>query len=468
MFQKKYGANEGVSHQFSTNPGEHKMISSHTPQSRRGSWLQRLAMLASGLAVATLASAGSVSITGTVQASCASWSSVSGDGTNISYVCGTSQSSTGGNFTLNVPGSLDVNQTYGSSTSNVSVSRAGGTAAFDVAIAGNAGCTPDVTTLSWIANENSTKGVGITTTTGTCTLQITVPSGGTGSISKNITLADPGANVAFAFELPAIPSTSFGAPASVIKVKRSGGSQGDWSVPYVLQGFLSNAAAGSVTPSAGSSGAALNFPAGSSEASITFTPVGSQPAGFTLPAAGSITLQAPIKTGGAGSPTVPTISDNVRSFNINAVAGCPNVETMRTFVFQGSAQQTFPSIAPGQIGTYAMPNPLPARGKANIIKVAGGPTSADVEIWFSTCPGNVADPLRDQVQEFGQKPCKVNYNYNGGNVYWNKTAGDMQTCYLPDSGGPYYFNYRHVKVTNPSINSCIIASCPNVGSYTAN
>ncbi|WP_171095134.1 hypothetical protein [Usitatibacter rugosus] len=442
------------------------MISSHTPQSRRGSWLQRLAMLASGLAVATLATAGSVSITGTVNASCASWSSVSGDGSNISYVCGTSQSTTGGSFTLNVPGSLDVSSTYQSSASNVSVSRSNGTAAIDVTIAGNAGCTPDVTTLSWIANENSTKGVGITTTTGTCTLQITVPTGGSGSTSKNITLADPNAAVAFAFELPSLPSTSFGAPSTVIKVKRSGGSQGDWSVPYLLNGFLSSATAGSVTPSSGSSGAALNFPAGSSEASITFTPVGSQPAGFSLPAAGSIQLQAPIKTGGGGSSTVPALTDNTRTININAVAGCPNVENLKTFVFQGSGQQTFPSLAPGQIGTYAMPIPLSARGKANIIKVAGGPTTADLEIWFSTCPGNTADPLREQVQEYGLKPCKVNYNYNGGNLYWNKSAGDMQTCYLPDSGGPYYFNYRHVKVGNTLINSCIINSCPNVGSFS--
>jgi len=450
------------------------MISTHTPNSRRGSWFQKLAMLASGLVVATLATAGSVTISGTVNASCASWSSVSGDGTNITYVCGTSQSSTGGSFTLSVPATLDVSRTYLASESNIAVTRNGGSVDTTVTVAGNAGCTVNDTSLVWANSTGGPQGIGVTTAAaGPCTISISVPAGGTGSGSKNIALADPNAAVVFAFELATIPNTSFGVSApTVIRVKRAGGSQGDWTVPILLGGFMSNAAAGSVTPSAGSTVSSLSFPAGSSEASISFAPAAAQPIGFTLPAEGSVQLLPPVKgaaPGGSTSGSIPASPNDRRAFNLAAVTGCPVVPNLKTFVFQSNGGQTFPALSPGQIGSYALPVPLSTKGKANIIKASGTPTTLEVEIWFSKCPGDVADPLRSQPSPLAAtvKPCIANYNYNGGNIYWDKgTPTSIQSCHLPDSDGPYYFNYRHVKVSNPSVGSCTSSVCPNVGSYT--
>jgi len=82
------------------------MNASHESQVSRGSWLKRLAIAAAGLLLAATATAGSVSITGTVTATCSSWSSVSGDGANLTFVCGAAQSNGPGTVTLSAPASI--------------------------------------------------------------------------------------------------------------------------------------------------------------------------------------------------------------------------------------------------------------------------------------------------------------------------------------------------------------------------
>ena len=193
------------------------MIHTHMPHTPRFRWLKQLAAIASGLVLTSLASAGSVSITGTVSASCSSWSSVSGDGTNITYVCGTAQTSGPGQFTLTVPTSLAANRSYLLTESNIVVSRTGGNVDATVNVsASGGGCTSTTGSINFVGTSGAAQGVQLTTTTGTCTIGITVPSGGTanGPTSKSISLVNPAANVVLSFELAQIAPTTFGASSA--------------------------------------------------------------------------------------------------------------------------------------------------------------------------------------------------------------------------------------------------------------
>lgn len=438
------------------------MIHTHTPRiSPRFSALKRLAALAGGLLLTTLATAGNVTITGSSAGTvtCA-WGSVSGDGTNITYSCGQAQSGGPGVFTLSVPASLPANATGNTS---VSISRSGGTIDATVGVsASGGGCTASSGSVAFVGTDGSAKAVTVNTTTGTCTITMSVPSGGTvsGSASGSATIVDPAAPVTLAFAAASISPTTFGASSpTVIKVNRSGGTNGQVTLPITVSGVLTNAAAGTTSASAGSTTTQLVFPANSSEASISFTP-----ASTGTPGSGTVTLQA----GGASTQSGQTVSYTIgdsRTFLLNASSGCVVGDNVTIMSFGVAATPTFVSLTSGYIAAVPMPAPLATSGYVTVKDVAGTNSSSDVEIWFSKCPGAINDPLRDQTQAgwFGvgtYKPCRVNLNFTGGSLYWNRNGGSASVCQLSDSGGPYYMNYRLVNASSGA-NTCPYATCPN-------
>jgi hypothetical protein len=442
------------------------MNSSHESQVSRGSWLTRLAITAAGLFFATFATAGTVTISGTVNATCSSWSSVSGDANNLTFVCGAAQANGPGTVTLSAPTSISVGQTV-----NAGATRSGGVnTAVDVTFTlSGAGCTSSTGLVQWGAAENGTKPITVTgSAAGTCTISLAATTGSpaiNGS-PKNVTVVSPDANVVFDFDSTTVNNTSFGVTSpTVITVKRTGGSNGDWAVPLSYGGMLASTqtpAAGTLAASAGSTVATLQFPAGSTEASVSFTPAATVPAGFpALPAAGGVTLGAPVPlTVPAGQTAgIPIGAAATRTFNLVAVTGCPVLSNvvMRTLGVPNKGVEF--STQRGQIASFPMPSPMATGGYVQMVQHPGSPVSMDVEIWFSTCPGDVNDPLRNQIGTnqwggAGAKVCLKSYGYNGGPVYWNKNASSPTTCKLPDLTGPYYVNYRH--------NTCPQTTCPMI------
>jgi len=197
---------------------------------------------------------------------------------------------------------------------------------------------------------------------------------------------------------------------------------------------------------------------------VTFLPVGSVPVGFpALPAAGSITIGPATKLPGAGSTvgTVPAGAAATRSFNLVAVTGCPVNANVVMLNLAPVTKGVSNVLQRGQIASFAMPSPMATAGYVQMVQDPGSLPGQDVEVWFSTCPGDTADPLRMQVgtNQFGggaAKPCVKSYGREGGPVYWNKNAGSNTVCKMPDYGGPYYVNYRNI--------TCAVA-CPQITQY---
>jgi len=352
---------------------------------------------------------------------------------------------------------------------NAGATRSGGVnTAVDVTYTlSGAGCVGASGLLSWTANENGTKPVPVAgSAAGVCQIDLAATTGSptiSGS-PKSVTVVSPDANVAFDFDLTTINNTSFGAGGTVITAKRTGGSNGAWAVPLSYGGFLASTqtpAAGTLAASNGSTVATLQFPAGSSQASVTFTPASSVPAGFpALPAAGGVTLGAPVPLSVPSGQTagIPIGAAATRSFNLVAVSGCPVLSNVVNLTLSPPSKGQSNQLQRGQIASFPMPSPMATGGYVQMVQDPGTPTSTDVEIWFSTCPGDVNDPLRSQVgsNQWGAtgKPCVKSYGYQGGPIYWNKTVGSLTACKLPYSGGPYYVNYRNntfVNLTCPMI-----------------
>ena len=441
------------------------MNSSHVSHVSRGPWLQRLAIAAAGLFVSTLAAAGSVSITGTVTASCSSWSSVTGDGTNLTFVCGAAQTTGPGTVTLSAPTSISVGQNV-----NAGATRTNGVnTPVDVTYTlSGTGCTSGTGLLSWTASENGTKSIPIVgAAAGSCLVELAATTGSPviSGAPKTVTVVSPDANVAFDFEAPSINNTSFGAGGTVITVKRTGGSNGGWAVPLSYGGFLASAqtpAAGTLVASSGSTSATLQFPAGSTQASVTFTPAGTVPAGFpALPATGSVTIgtPTPLTVPAGQTASIPVGGAATRSFNLVAVTGCPVLSNVVMLTLGPPSKGVSNQLPRLQIASAPMPSPMATGGYVQMVQDPGSPVSMDVEVWFSTCPGDTNDPIRNQTYTnqwggVGGKPCVKSYGYQGGPLYWNKNGGSATVCKLPDVGGPYYVNYR-----NPT---CPNVSCPMI------
>lgn len=170
----------------------------------------------------------------------------------------------------------------------------------------------------------------------------------------------------------------------------------------------------------------------------------------TTTAAGT-TYTCPVAKAPTPTPPVATV----------CVPTTPNVKVYPGLI---TSQPAFPVLKPGEIGVFPLASALQTAGYVSVIQAGGTSQGTDVELWFSRCPGDLADPLRNQTQtnQYGvtKKPCVANYNYTGGPIYWNTKSGAVTICNLP-AGVPYYVNFRHAKISGGA-NSCNQASCPNV------
>ena len=109
------------------------------------------------------------------------------------------------------------------------------------------------------------------------------------------------------------------------------------------------------------------------------------------------------------------------------------------------------TITPAQIQCYPVP-----QAPSGMIQAVQAPDTAEttqVEMWFSTVPGDVNDPLRlqEQTNSYGAKgyPCVKSYGREGGPLYWSTTVGGISTALLTP-GHAYYVNYRFYGTTPPT------------------
>jgi hypothetical protein len=116
------------------------------------------------------------------------------------------------------------------------------------------------------------------------------------------------------------------------------------------------------------------------------------------------------------------------------------------------------TLTTSQIACY--PLPAPNGNYIQTLQAPNTPGTTWVEMWFSTTPGDVNDPLRKQAH-YGQwdpnhmnpsYPCVKTYSYNGGPLYWSSGPGSQTVASLPVIPGvTYYVNCRYVKDTPPNV-----------------
>lgn len=90
------------------------------------------------------------------------------------------------------------------------------------------------------------------------------------------------------------------------------------------------------------------------------------------------------------------------------------------------------TLGAGQIASYKI-DPFKSSGYVQVLQNTQTNPSSTWEIWWSRCPGDRADPIRNQVSDpnqFGttKKPCVVYASYTSGTIYWSRTTSNINTC----------------------------------------
>src|SRR6185369_10397116 len=143
----------------------------------------------------------------------------------------------------------------------------------------------------------------------------------------------------------------------------------------------------------------------------------------------------------------------------------PNVPGNVVMFALGPQYKGLPTtLQPGQIACFPMPvvnGALVPSGYVQVIQSPSTPTSDTYDIWFSTTPGDVNDPLTKQQghNQWGGVgyPGITHASYTGGVVKWSTSAGSIDVCLLAP-GFTYYVNYRHTGAQN----ACNSQGCTNI------
>lgn len=412
---------------------------------RLGAAVTAAAALAASMMLSGPATAATVTLAGGTT-SC-TYSNVSGTATgDFTFYCTTTSPTSPGTLAFTSAGaSLAPN-----GTTSVVVARSGGTSG--AASASLSGCSVNPTTVSFADGSSTPTPASVTVTapaSGTCTVTLT-PTGATAGSPTSflVTVVDPNAPVTFTFSSGTSSATIAGSSVP-ITVTRSGGPNGDWSVPFALTGTLTTggvlvAGGGTITPAS-----PLTFPANSQSATITYTPPASAPAGFSGSGTIVYTLGTPVLTSTATGQTGSVTPTSANTMTVQGAAGgsCPTTAT----VIQQYVASNVP-YGPIKAGeTAAVAIPLIAERSGRIVKVtlaetASSDSGVDVQFTISPCPGDFLEPY---------PTCMQHTQYTGGSLNFTfgpKPAGTpwyMNVCELPVGTTTAYFNFRHIKRPTP-------------------
>lgn len=387
-----------------------------------------------------------------------------------------------GSFSISGPASLPASS---ATTTQIAITRSGAsgyagtvTVPYTVSNACTAGASPNP--MSFVDMDAAPKYIVVNTqVSGICTVSLGTitatagtPTVGTGS--ANMTLVDPNAAVSFQFVAPPTSATNVGASGpTTITVQRSGGTNGEWSVPYTMSGTL--APAGS--PVAGTLTGTLNFPANSATATATlsYTPPATAPAGVALPAQLVIALGlpnavAPLVSGQAGS------ASGSHTLTLAAPASGPPPGGVPATITTGGIRTTL-TLSPLQysysplpdISTFLMADGVTSHVSGKIQVIGQLPTSPPPPVLFE---GTISRNIGDFTPTPG---CYFSTTYPDG---WNMayviapyyssvstgrgtntvidihdaaSAAAAQFCWAPKAEGQWYVNVRW---TQTSCSNC--------------
>ena len=399
-----------------------------------------VALTVTGYAVSQTSQSVQLLENGSVKSSCSySTMTVTPNG-GIVVTCAGSTSS-GPTFSLAAPTSLPVNTTTNSN--EVRIVRSG-TNASDVqvnyAVSGN-GCVGDSSSVTFTAGTGGSMELHVVTnaTAGqACSVQITPPTGMAGTpVSRTISVVDPDANVVFAFASGNPTSAAMGGSAVNITVTRTGGTNGDWSVPVVNTGNGTLGAVGTL------SGLPLSFPTnGSGSATFQYTP---PPATGT---AGTVIF-------GFGTPnrnptgTQTATATATYTLNLSSPpAGCPSPEvtTLGDLHTNGYVNTLYGTSPVTQ--TYPLPHSNTGFANIKLYQSAFTPQNGNLrtEIWISKCKGMPANPPQG-----GCYIASTSLLGPVGLIWQTILTGKLSTptavnnagrCYAPTADGPWYVNVR--------------------------
>jgi len=417
-------------------------------------FLRRTAVALGAIAAMTVTGAAAqvMTLSGTSANTCAfTTMSVAPNG-NITVQCGGSTAP--GTFTLTAPATLSTGIT---TTTQIKVNRASGSAGaatVDYSVGGTNNCTTGGTNVSFGDGDATAKSIIITTgaTAGQCTVTLSNPSVGTlGTIyTKTINVVDPNADVVIGFAAPTSVETVGGGTHQIV-VTREGGSANDYTVPFTLSGGLTSSGnmrtdTGTVIPAT----KILSFPAGSTQAVITYTAPSISPTSVSVPQDLTILLGAatPASTGAQNATVDPAANRHDMTLN-GPPAGCPTPTVVKDF--GGAGTWTLLNLPNNGIATYNMP--VPQLGRSNL-KVSLSETTTtfpvspwNYEIHVNKCKGLVQPTSGDKCYAIsGNKTLfEMTVFTKLGVTTGYDTVAEIKSkaCYAPATDGPYYINIRY-------------------------
>ena len=348
--------------------------------------------------------------------------------------------SSGPTFALAAPTSLPVNTT--TSSNEVRVVRTG-TSNADVqvnySVSGNGCVAANNASVTFLAGTGGSMEISVTTnaTAGqSCVVQITPPAGMAGApVSRTISVVDPDANVVFAFASGNPTSAAMGGSAVNVTVTRTGGTNGDWSVPVQITG-------GTLGNVGDINGSPLSFPAnGSGSATFQYVP----PPASGSPGTVIFGFGAPNRNP-AGTQTATATSTYTLSLS-SPPAGCPAQESAAADLKSSGTVNTAYGTSP-VTATYMLPNATTGLGEIGLYQSAFTPQNGNLrtEIWISRCKGMPANPPPDA--------CYLSSTSLLGPVskLWQTKLTLKQStpalvaaagrCYAPAADGPWFINIR--------------------------
>ena len=394
-------------------------------------------------------------------------------GTTLTITCGSS-GPTAGSFLLNAPASLAAGTT---TTTQVNVTRTGmnaWTTAVDVGytVAGS-GCNTLAGTLNFTAMDGSAHPIVVTTTVaGSCAVTLSAPSAGTiaGTNPANIAVVDPDANVNFQFTA-GTSATNVGAsiPTAIV-VQRSGGTNGEFNVPFTVSGSLVSGGAilGTLTGPSGAitkTSGLLNFPPNSSTVTLSYLAPAAAP-GVGQPWNLAFSLAPPTKVAGAPAQAgaLAGITQNV--LTLSPTTSGPPAGALEYPIDQNAAGNwMYIGLNPTEVGYSKLKDPTSFGKVSGNISIAalsfsqGEPLK--VEMTISKTIGEInpnagacylyMDKKDAFVLRYITAPYYSSQSTGRGlpiitNINDYASAAAKSLCWAPKSEGQWYINVRHAGV----------------------
>lgn len=411
----------------------------------------------------------------TVGSTSCSYSSFNGDTSgNFTFICSSTSS----------PGTLAFASTSASlapsASTNVAVNRTGGsTGAVSATVSVTSGaCTASPGSVSFADGSTAAETVTVTapaTPNTSCVIALAAPTGGaTLGTAKNFTVSvvDPNANVTFKFSAPT-SDVGLGGAGIPITVTRSGGTSGDWDVPFTLAGSLTASGSlvtggGSVSPATG----ILNFPAGTQSKTITYTPPATLPSGVTAPGTVVLTLSGPNPIGPASGQTGALAAPSDHTVSVVQDTVCTTSAT-KEFTYPGT-QYKVTGVKPGETAAIGMNLGATTLGTDKygtwtMLESTATGASTDIQFSVSACPGDFNPASANCIRHTSYLGSYVNFTVGAVQPTWALWLKSSM-CVLPAGTSKVYFNFRQIKkpavgttVVEPGTPSCSSSvGCPPI------